>query len=182
MNLKDELTPSAPACVHQRATLVELSQLDGCEPELFGQIRHGSPRRRSTERRPGAPLDDRIGRNQVIKTFHELSAGEGLRSEGRGRETAQLFRRTPNAFVASMTVLPFQFGRAFATSRCSSNGTAKTIVSASSTSRSDLATTVGPIARACGVNASGGRRLATVTSMFLRATAWARSNAAPGRA
>src|ERR1700731_4788481 len=41
-------------------------------------------------------LDDRIGRqggrNQVIKTFHELSAGEGLRSEGGGRETAQLFR------------------------------------------------------------------------------------------
>ena len=32
------------------------------------------------------------GRNQVIKTFHELSAGEGLRSEGGGRETAQLFR------------------------------------------------------------------------------------------
>ena len=34
--LEDELTPSAAACVHQRATLVELSQLDGCEPELFG--------------------------------------------------------------------------------------------------------------------------------------------------
>jgi hypothetical protein len=31
--LEDELTPSAAACVHQRATLVELSQLDGCEPE-----------------------------------------------------------------------------------------------------------------------------------------------------
>ena len=34
--LEDELAPSAAACVHQRATLVELSQLDGCEPELFG--------------------------------------------------------------------------------------------------------------------------------------------------
>src|ERR1700682_2028637 len=42
--LEDELTPSAAACVHQRATLVELSQLDGCEPELFGQGRHGSGR------------------------------------------------------------------------------------------------------------------------------------------
>ena len=52
-------------------------------------------------------------------------------------------------FIASMTVLPFQLGRAFATSRCSSNGTAKMIVSAPSASRSDLATTVGPIARAC---------------------------------
>src|SRR5277367_6569621 len=40
--LEDEPTPSAAAGVHQRATLVELSQLDGCEPELFGQIRHGS--------------------------------------------------------------------------------------------------------------------------------------------
>src|ERR1700682_3348132 len=40
--LEDELTPSAAACVHQRAILVELSQLDGCESELFGQIRHGS--------------------------------------------------------------------------------------------------------------------------------------------
>src|ERR1700732_1893382 len=30
--LEDEPTPSAAACVHQRATLVELSQLDGGEP------------------------------------------------------------------------------------------------------------------------------------------------------
>src|SRR6266849_9937938 len=91
--LEDELTPSAAACVHQRATLVELSQLDGREPELFGQIRHGSGRVLVVARQkddPMGPLGDRIGsqggRNQVIKTFHELSAGEGLRSEGGGRE------------------------------------------------------------------------------------------------
>jgi signal transduction histidine kinase len=42
--LEDELAPSAAACVHQRAALVELSQLDGCEPELFGQGCHGSDR------------------------------------------------------------------------------------------------------------------------------------------
>jgi hypothetical protein len=83
--------------------------------------------------------------------------------------------RGTNAFIVSMTVLPFQLGRAFATSRCSPNGTAKMIVSASSASRSDLATTVGPIARACGANASGGRRLATATLMFLRAKARARA-------
>src|SRR3979411_1584752 len=46
------------------APLVELSQLDGCEPELFGQGRHGSGRvlvdpRRTDE--PVAPLDDRVG-------------------------------------------------------------------------------------------------------------------------
>src|ERR1700735_2457049 len=93
--LEDELTPSAAACVHQRATLVELSQLDGCEPELFGPIRHGSDRVLVVARQkddPMAPLDDRIGgqggRSQVIKTFHELSAGERLRSEGGGGETA----------------------------------------------------------------------------------------------
>src|SRR5579871_6530644 len=34
--LEDERTPSAAAGVHQRAALVELSQLDGCEPESFG--------------------------------------------------------------------------------------------------------------------------------------------------
>jgi hypothetical protein len=69
--------------------------------------------------------------------------------------------RGTNVFIASMTVLPFQLGRAFATSPCTSNGTAKMIVSAPSASRSHLATTVGPIARACGANASaagGGSR------------------------
>src|SRR5450759_1740315 len=97
--LEDELTPSATACVHQRATIVELSQLDGCEPEFFGQIRHGSDRVLGLARQkddPMAPLDDRIGgqggRNQVIKTFHELSAVERLRNEGGGRETVQLLR------------------------------------------------------------------------------------------
>src|SRR5271167_323024 len=71
--LEDELTPSAAACVHQRATLVELSQLDGCEPEVFGQIRHGTDRVLVVARQKDdamAPLDDRIrrqgGRNQVI--------------------------------------------------------------------------------------------------------------------
>jgi hypothetical protein len=49
------------------------------------------------------------------------------------------------------------------------------IVSASTAFSRDLATTVGPIARACGANASGGRRLATVTSTLLRAKAWARA-------
>src|ERR1700720_2887043 len=43
-----------------------------------------------------AALDDRIGsqggRNQVIEAFHELGAGEGLRSEGGGQETVQLLR------------------------------------------------------------------------------------------
>src|ERR1700726_580776 len=86
--LEDELTPSAAACVHQRATLVELSQLDGCESELFGQSRHGSDRVLVVARQKGDPvaaLDDRIGsqggRNQVIEAFHDLTAGEGLRDE-----------------------------------------------------------------------------------------------------
>src|SRR6202521_4596410 len=97
--LEDELTQSAAACVHQRATLVELSRLVGGEPELFGQIRHGSDRVLVVARQKDdsiAPLDDRIGRqggrDQVIKTFHELRAGERLRNEGGGQEAVQLFK------------------------------------------------------------------------------------------
>jgi len=81
--LEDEPTPSFTACVHQRATLVELSEPDGCEPELFGQIRYRSDRVLVVARQendPVAPLDDRIGSqdgcNQVIKTLHQLGAGE----------------------------------------------------------------------------------------------------------
>src|SRR5260221_7896192 len=97
--LEDELAPSAAACVHQRATLVELSQLDGCEPELFGQGRHGSDRAVVVARQKDDPvpaLDDRIasqgGRNQAIETFHELGAGERLRDDGGGQKTVQLFK------------------------------------------------------------------------------------------
>src|SRR3984957_17758615 len=97
--LEDEPTPGFPACVHQRATLVELSQLDGCEPESFGQIHHGSDRVLVVTRQkhdPMAPLDDRIGRqggrNQVIKAFYELSASERLRDERGGREAVQFLR------------------------------------------------------------------------------------------
>src|SRR3984885_15284974 len=62
--LEDELTPGAAACVHQRATLVELSQLDGREPELFGQIRHGSERVLVVARKKDnamSALYDRVG-------------------------------------------------------------------------------------------------------------------------
>src|ERR1035438_8122999 len=62
--LEDEPTPSFTACVHQRATLVEPSQLDGCEPELFCQIRHGSDSVLVVARQkddPVAALDDRVG-------------------------------------------------------------------------------------------------------------------------
>src|SRR5437867_51779 len=96
--LEDELAPSAAACVHQRATLVELSELDGCEPELFCQSRHESDRVLVVARQkddPVSALNDRIGsqggRSQVIEPFHELGAGERLRDEGGGRETVQLF-------------------------------------------------------------------------------------------
>jgi hypothetical protein len=86
--------------VHQRATLVELSQLHGCEPELFGQGRHGSGRVLVVTRQkddPVAALDGRIGsqggRNQAIEPFDELGAGERLRDEG-GRPSSSS-RRTP---------------------------------------------------------------------------------------
>ena len=168
--------------MHQRATLVELSQLDGCEPEFFGQIRHGSDRVLVVALQkddPMAVLDDRIGRqggrNQVIKTLTNLAPVNDFATKAEDGRPSSSLGGTGNEFIASMTVLPFQLGRAFAISRCSPNGTAKMIVSASSASRSDLATTVDPIARASGANASGGRRLATVTLIFLRAKAWARA-------
>lgn len=74
--------------------------------------------------------------------------------------------RVGNEFIASMIVLPLQVGRTFAISRCFPNGIARMIVSASTASCSDLATTVGPISRACDSNSSGDRRLATVTCIF----------------
>jgi len=42
--LEYEQTPGVTASVHQCATFVELSELDGCDPELLGQIHHGSCR------------------------------------------------------------------------------------------------------------------------------------------
>ena len=97
--LEDEPAPNAAAGVHQRATLVELSQLDGGEAESFGQIRHGSGRVLVVARQeddPVAALDARIGRQlgraQMIEPFYELGAGEGLRDEGGGREAVQLFK------------------------------------------------------------------------------------------
>src|ERR1035438_7005044 len=62
--LEDEPTPSLAACVHQRATLVELSQLAGCEPELLGQIRRSEESVLVIARQkddPVAALDDRVG-------------------------------------------------------------------------------------------------------------------------
>jgi hypothetical protein len=55
--LEGELTPGAAACVHQRATLVELSQLDGGEPELLaksatGEIASSSSLDKKTTRWP----------------------------------------------------------------------------------------------------------------------------------
>src|SRR5580704_5350938 len=97
--LENKRTPSAAAGVHQRASLIERSQNDGCEPKLFSQIRYRSDRVLFVARQkddPVAAVDDRIGsqygRSQVIETFHELGAGERLRNECGGRQTVQLFR------------------------------------------------------------------------------------------
>jgi hypothetical protein len=136
--------PGAAACVHQRAALVELSQRDGCEPELFGQGRHGSDRILVVARQKDDPvtaLDDRIGgqggRDQVIEAFDELGAGERLRDEGGGWE-ASSSSGAGNRFVASMMVLPCQLGSAFATSGCDSKRTARKMTSALTASASVL--------------------------------------------
>ena len=68
--LEYELTPSAASCVHQPSALVQLSQLDGCETELFGQVCHGSDRVFIVARQKDDPMttvEDRIG-SQVFST------------------------------------------------------------------------------------------------------------------
>lgn len=72
--------------MHQRAALVELSELNGCEAELFGQGCYGRDRVLVVARQkddPMAALDDRVGsqgrRNQVIEAFHEFCAGDAGR-------------------------------------------------------------------------------------------------------
>jgi hypothetical protein len=68
-----------------------------------------------------------------------------------------------------MTVFPFQFGSAFATSGCDSKRTAKKTMSALAASASVLAVIVGPIAAASDAKLCGSRVVATDTSMPFRA-------------
>src|ERR1700761_5283601 len=77
--LEYEQTPAVTVCVHQRATFVELSEFDGCEPELFRQINHGSERvivvaRKKDDAVPSLDLriGCQLGRTQVIKALNEL--------------------------------------------------------------------------------------------------------------
>src|ERR1700733_1558888 len=81
--LKNQLPPGAAACVHEPSALVQLSQLDGCEPQFFNQVCHGSNRIVIVARQKDNPvpsLDLRIGRQfgrtQVIEALYELGAGE----------------------------------------------------------------------------------------------------------
>jgi len=60
--LEDELSPSAAACVHQRATLVLAFQIDGCEPRFLaksatGAIASSSSLDRKTTRWPPLSID-----------------------------------------------------------------------------------------------------------------------------
>src|SRR5271168_1052699 len=97
--LEDEWSPDAAPRVHQQAALVKLSEIDGGESKSLRQVRDGSDRVLIIARQKDdamASLNNRIAsqrsRTQVVKTFHDLSAGEGLRNEGGGRETVQFLR------------------------------------------------------------------------------------------
>src|SRR5580700_7473083 len=62
--LEDEWSPDAAPRVHQQAALVELPQLDGCEPKSLRQIRHGCDRVLIIARQKDdavAALDARVG-------------------------------------------------------------------------------------------------------------------------
>src|SRR5579872_6736344 len=97
--LEDEWSPDAAPCVHQQAALVKLSESDGRESKSLRQVRDRSDRVLIIARQKDdamASLNNRIAgqrsRTQVVKTFHDLSTGEGLRNEGGGRETVQFLR------------------------------------------------------------------------------------------
>src|SRR6202140_994900 len=147
--------------------------LTGANPSFLaksatGAIASSSSLDKKTTRWPPLTIGSvaSVAATKWLKPFTNLAPVNDFATNAEDGRPSSSSGGTGNEFIASMTVLPFQLGRAFAISRCSPNGTARMIVSASSASRSDLATTVGPIARACDANASGGRRLATVTSMF----------------
>ncbi len=126
-----------------------------------------------------APFDDRTssrcGRNQVIESLHELGAGERLRDEGGGREAVQLFRENSKRVhhINDRLAFPARQGlpnlAMFPERNCQDDRVGFECI------LQRLGTTVGPIARACVANASGGRRLVTVRSMFLRAKVRARA-------
>ncbi len=65
-----------------------------------------------------AALDDRIGgqcgRTQVIKTLHQPGAVNDFATNAEDGRPSSSSGGTGNEFIASMTVLPFQLGRAFA--------------------------------------------------------------------
>src|SRR6266571_3713716 len=137
--------------------------LTGANPSFLaksatGAIASSSSLDRKTTRWPPPTIGSvaSVAATKWLKPFTNLAPVNDFATNAEDGRPSSSSGGTGNEFIASMTVLLFQLGRAFAISRCSPNGTAKMIVSASSASRSDLATTVDPIARACGANASGG--------------------------
>jgi len=98
--LEDKWPPGAATCLHQRATLVELPQLDGCEPKLFGKICHGFECVLVVARQKEdamAAVNIRVGCQggcrQVIEAFHEFGAAERFCDEGGRRKAVQVFWR-----------------------------------------------------------------------------------------
>ena len=88
--LEDERAPNVAASVHQRPTLAELSEFDGCESELLSQIRYGSDRVLVVARQADDPmtaLDDRIG----------CQGGGARRKRSAGRRTRARLNRAPPA-------------------------------------------------------------------------------------
>jgi hypothetical protein len=81
-----------------KAAVRNFPSLTGANPSCLAKIRHGSDRVlvvAGQKDDPVAALDDRVGSQfgctQVVKTFHQLSAGERLRNEGGGQESIQIF-------------------------------------------------------------------------------------------
>ncbi len=87
-----------PACTSKPPSL-SFPRVTGANPSLFARSATGAIASSSSLDKKDdamASLNNRIGsprsRTQVVKTFHDLSAGEGLRNEGGGREAVQFLR------------------------------------------------------------------------------------------
>ena len=99
--LEDQRPPALVPRVHQRATLFELSEIDGCETELFGEGRHqrcGTFVVAREEHDPPAAPDVWIGgqgfRGEMIESLHEPGTREGLGDDGRGQKAGKIFDGT----------------------------------------------------------------------------------------
>ena len=170
--LEDQPPQVLPRACTSAPPSLNFPSLTGANPSCLaksdtGAIASSSSLDRKTTRWPPSTTGSvaRTGRNQMIETFHDLSASERPRNEGGGRRPRPVPQvELGNEFMASMDRLAFPTRQGLRNLAVLPERTASRIVSALIASAA-TGVTVGPIARACGASSSGDRRLPTMTSM-----------------